>query len=133
MPKKKKSNLKLVKGGRSDSKQPKQLTAGKSGSKNAEPSAGPEEKSTKQDTIKIKATVKVKLDKDCSLPEAARMVIQRHAEHLLEGLLVKDPRAIVESEYMGATPTAVRIKKWDLLDLRPEKSKDNKQEELPGT
>lgn len=130
MTKKKKSNLKLVKGGKGE---PKQLTAGKGGSKKTDPAPEPKKKSSKEQTYKIKAQVKVKLDKDVSLPEAARMVIERHAEHLLESLLTKDPRAVVDSEYMGATPTAIRMKKWDLLDLRPERSKDDKQEELPGT
>ena len=133
MAKKEKSDLKLVKGGKQDPKKPKQLTAGKGGSKKGKSSTGPKEKSTKQQTYKIKSSVKVKLDKDCGLPEAARMVLERHAEHLLETLITADPKALVASEYMKATPTAIRMEKWDLLDLRPDKSKDDQQEEIPGT
>lgn len=114
-------------------KETKKIGSGSDKSKAAKPVDPQDPKSEKAKTYKIKAFVKVKLDKECGLPEAARMVIERHAEHLLESLLIKDPMAVVESEYIGATPNAVRIKNWDLLDLRPGKAADDKQEEIKGT
>ncbi|MEE8111351.1 MAG: hypothetical protein V3T54_01320 [Acidobacteriota bacterium] len=100
-------------------------------SKTAEPDPG-KAKSKRPQTLQIQASVKVKVDKDCGLPEAARMVLGRHAEAMLEAALrtaladgktVKDP-------YMIATDTAIRITDWSILDLRP--TKEETQEEIPG-
>lgn len=122
MPKEKKPGLKLVK----DSKESKD----KKGAKAGKP-VDAKKKTTKDRTFDIDASVKVKIDKDCGLSEPARMVIERHAARLLERLLKKDARAFVEDNYMRAVPTRVRIKDWALLDLRPDKADDDRQEELP--
>lgn len=122
MTEKEKPGLKLVK----DDKGSKRKKDGKAGKP-----AEPKKKTTKDRTYDIDASVKVKIDKDCGLSEPARMVLERHASRLLEGLLKKDPAASVQDNYMVAVPTGIRIKDWALLDLRPNKADDEKQEELP--
>jgi hypothetical protein len=83
-------------------------------------------------TIMIEASVKVKLDKDCGLPEAARLVLSRHAEHMLTSLLENlDQDHDVRDQYMVVKSSAIRVRDWSLLDLRP--AGENPQEEIPGT
>lgn len=111
-------------------KETKKLGSGEKRPKEAKP-VDPKPKTEKDRVYAVEVSVKVKLDKDCGLPEAARMVLERHASHLLLGLLGSDPKGSSADAYLIATPKAIRVKKWELLDLRPAKATDDKQEELP--
>jgi hypothetical protein len=83
-------------------------------------------------TIVIEATVKVKVDKDCGLPEAGRLVLSRHAEQMLTALLESmDQDRDVTDQYMTVKTKGIRVSDWSLLDLRP--AKEERQEEIPGT
>ena len=109
----------------------KALPGGKGKSKKPEVQ-NPQKKANKSDPIRITAEVKVKVDKDCGLPEAARMVLADHAGEMLTALLsTLDRGQDVTSKYLIVKTTAIRVKDWDILDLRPKGT--SPQEELPGT
>lgn len=102
------------------------------GKKESKTNSG-EVKSTKAQTLQIEIAVKVKIDKDCGLPEAGRMVLARHIEPMLEKVLdlALSEGTNLKDQYLTVTEKAIRIRDWSLLDLRP--TKEDTQEEIPGT